>query len=121
METQGRTTGFATDELITLEAGITALRALRAPDRLLGLYELGIEGCDRKDSDQVASILLELIDMLDFGHAEIAGGFQRLYDYCLRQSHDGEFASVSFVLRGFHATLTQAVTTVGETPIRATA
>jgi flagellar protein FliS len=125
MDMQGRTTGFTieADTPITLDTEITALRALSATDRLLGLYELGLEGCDRKDPRQVATILIELMGTLDFEYAEIAEGFQRLYDYCLRQSREGEFTSVSFVLRDLRDTLTQAVTeTAGsDAPISATA
>jgi flagellin-specific chaperone FliS len=112
MGIEGQTTGFTIDAgtPITLDTEITALRALSATDRLLGLYELGCEGCERKDARQVATILLELMGTLDFEYAEIAEGFQRLYDYCLRQSREGEFASVAFVLRDLRDTLTQAVT-----------
>jgi flagellar protein FliS len=117
MDMEERTTGFtmAAGSPIPLDTEITALRALSVTDRLLGLYELGLEGCERRDEHQVTTVLLELIGALDFEYAEIAEGFQRIYDYCLRQAREGEFGSVGFVLRDLRDTLTQAVTdTVGD-------
>ena len=71
---------------ITLERVITELRQLGTSDRLLGLYELGLEGCANHDPNQVTLVVMELISSLDYEYADIADGFRRVYEYCLQQA-----------------------------------
>lgn len=105
------------DDTKTIEAGgpaaldtaITALRALSTSERLLALYELGLKGCAQKNGDQVNTVLEELIGTLDFAYADIAEGFQRVYEYCLKQARSGGFDRVSFVLQDLRDTLSRAV------------
>jgi hypothetical protein len=51
---------------VTLEMVITELRVLNTADRLLGLYELGIDGCASANPEQVRAVLEELISALDY-------------------------------------------------------
>jgi hypothetical protein len=96
-------TVHATTDLI-----ITELRVLPTQDRLLGLYELGIGGCQSGDGEQVRAVLLELIGALDFTYAEIAEAFHELYSFCLAQCSEGALHAVSFVLSDLRATLLRA-------------
>lgn len=100
---------------VTFEMVITELRVLSTSDRLLGLYELGIDGCAAKNTDQVSAVLNELIGALDFEYADIAEGFHRLYTYCLEQSREGAFDRVAFILQDLRDTLLRAVAESGAT------
>lgn len=93
----------------TAETAIAALRSLNTSERLLGLYDLGIEGCASRNPAQVTAVVEELIGTLDFAYAEIAEGFQRVYEYCLERARDGGFDQVAFVLQDLHDTLDSAV------------
>ena len=91
-----------------LDAAITGLRTLGTSERLLALYELGLEGCAQSNADQVNAVLEELIGTLDFEYADIAEGFQRVYEYCLKQCQTSGFDRVSFVLQDLRDTLLRA-------------
>jgi hypothetical protein len=95
---------------ITLERVISELRLLGTSDRLLGLYELGLEGCANNDPRQVALVVGELITSLDYEYADIADGFRRVYEYCLQQAGDGELESVAFIFQDLRDTLMRAIT-----------
>lgn len=98
---------------ITLERVITELRLLGTSDRLLGLYELGLEGCANHDPRQVTLVVQELITSLDYEYADIADGFRRVYEYCLQQAADGELESVAFIFQDLRDTLMRAITDSG--------
>jgi hypothetical protein len=95
----------------TTEMIIAELRVLPAQDRLLGLYGLGIDGCERNEGEQVQAVLDELIASLDFSYGDIAEAFQQLYAYCLAQCGHGALESVAFVLADLRATLLRAAET----------
>jgi flagellar protein FliS len=95
---------------ITLERVITELRQLGTSDRLLGLYELGLEGCANHDANQVTAVVMELISSLDYEYADIADGFRRVYEYCLQQAAEGQLESVAFILQDLRDTLMRAIT-----------
>jgi hypothetical protein len=101
---------------ITLERVITEMRLLGTSDRLLGLYELGLEGCANHDPRQVTLVLQELITSLDYEYADIADGFRRVYEYCLQQAADGELDSVAFIFQDLRDTLMRAITDTGAQP-----
>ena len=94
---------------VSIDRIITELRVLGTTDRLLGLYELGIDGCARFNADQVTLVLQELIGTLDFQYADIAEGFNRLYAYCLDQTTEGAFDRVVFILEDLRDTLMSAI------------
>jgi hypothetical protein len=96
-------TAHATTDLI-----ITELRVLPTQDRLLGLYGLGIDGCESGDGEQVSAVLRELIASLDFTYADIAEAFHQLYAYCLAECGRGALDPVSFVFADLRATLLRA-------------
>ena len=98
---------------ITLERVITELRLLGTSDRLLGLYELGLEGCATRDARQVTLVVQELITSLDYEYADIADGFRRVYEYCLQQASEGELESVAFIFQDLRDTLMRAITDAG--------
>jgi hypothetical protein len=95
---------------ITLERVITELRHLGTSDRLLGLYELGLEGCANHDPNQVTVVVMELISSLDYEYADIADGFRRVYEYCLQQAAESQLESVAFILQDLRDTLMRAIT-----------
>lgn len=107
---QSSTTEVTELKPVTLDMVITELRVLNTADRLLGLYELGIDGCASANADQVHAVLEELISALDFEYEEIAQGFNRLYTYCLEQTQDAAFDRVGFILQDLRNTLVKAVT-----------
>jgi hypothetical protein len=89
---------------------IKELRELPTEDRLLRLYELGIEAAAARDTTEVSAVLTELIGALDFGYADIADAFIRLYAYCLERCEAGDLDHVAFVLADLRATLSAAAT-----------
>jgi hypothetical protein len=95
---------------ITLERVITELRQLGTSDRLLGLYELGLEGCANHDPNQVTLVVMELMSSLDYEYADIADGFRRVYEYCLQQAAESQLESVAFILQDLRDTLMRAIT-----------
>lgn len=95
---------------ITLERVIIELRQLGTSDRLLGLYELGLEGCANHDANQVTVVVMELMSSLDYEFADIADGFRRVYEYCLQQAAEGQLESVAFILQDLRDTLMRAIT-----------
>jgi hypothetical protein len=92
-----------------VQSAIATFRSLDTSERLLALYGLGIEGCARRNPEQVTAVVEELMGTLDFAYAEIAEGFQRVYQYCLERARDGDFDQVAFVLQDLHDTLESAV------------
>ena len=90
------------------QAAIAELRGLSTADRLLGLYDLGLDGCVSRNTEQINAVLEELIDSLDFQYADISEGFHRVYSYCLEQSRVGGLDRVAFVLQDLRETLSKA-------------
>ncbi len=101
----------------TIDTVVTELRLLPTEDRLLGLYELGLGACERRDRSATVTVLEELITTLDFGYGAIADGFHRIYAYCVEQVLGGEFARVAFVLEDLHTTLAEARTTAARATV----
>jgi hypothetical protein len=89
----------------TAQATIAELRGLNTAERLLGLYDLGLDGCSTGDGQTVTAVLEELIESLDFQYADISVGFERIYNYCLEQNRLGARDNVAFVLRDLRDTL----------------
>jgi flagellin-specific chaperone FliS len=104
---------------ITLERVIIELRQLGTSDRLLALYELGLEGCANHDPNQVTPIVMELMSSLDYEYADIADGFRRVYEYCLQQASEGQLESVAFILQDLRDTLMRAITDSATTDAKA--
>lgn len=90
------------------QAAISELRGISTADRLLGLYDLGLDGCSRGNTEQINVVLEELIESLDFQYADISEGFHRVYSYCLEQNRIGELDRVAFVLQDLRETLSRA-------------
>ncbi len=90
-------------------SAIIALRGLPIAQRLLGLYEHGLDGCDQRRDEQVRAVLEELIGSLDFSFGDIAEGFARVYGYCLRKVADGDFDRVAWILRELRDTWARAL------------
>ena len=98
---------------LTLERVIAELRLLGTSERLLGLYELGLDGCAQRDAAQITTVVGELITSLDYEYADIAEGFRRVYDYCVQQAAEGQFESVAFIFQDLRDTLMRALTDAG--------
>ena len=99
------------------QAAISGLRSVSTADRLLGLYDLGLDGCTRGNTEQINVVLEELIESLDFQYADISEGFHRVYSYCLEQNRIGELDRVAFVLQDLRETLSRAATESERTPL----
>ena len=76
---------------------------------LLGIYEAGIEGCQKQDGRQTSAALVELIGALNFEYEEASMGLFRLYDYCLRQVRDKKFTEVAQILADLRDAWTEAL------------
>ena len=92
----------------TVEETIIEVRVLNRADRLLGLYELGLDRCAARTADQVIAVLNELISITDSEYADVAEGFRRLYAYCLEQTREGAFDRVAFILQDLRDTILRA-------------
>jgi len=91
------------------ESVIGALRGLHPSQRLLALYEYGIDGCLERDQEKVTAALEELINILDFKYGEIAEGFYRVYSFCLRKAEKGEFDPVAWLLQDLRDTWAESL------------
>ena len=99
--------------------GSKRLRLLPTGEALLGLYELGIEGCGTADAAHVNEVLETLIAWIGIEDEEIAQGFRRLYTFCLGQTADGQFGNVSFILANLRDTLVKAMAESASPLVRA--
>jgi len=90
-------------------SAIIALRELPIAQRLLGLYEYGLDGCDRQSDEQVRAVIEELIGSLDFNFGDITEGFARVYGYCLRKVAESDFDRVAWILRELRDTWARAL------------
>lgn len=81
------------------DSAIEARRWLPTSERLLALYEHGLDGCSERDEEKVGSVLQELIDLLDLQYGEIAESFLRIYTFCLEEASEGQFDQVGWCLR----------------------
>ena len=80
---------------------------------LLGIYEAGIEGCQKQDGRQASAALVELIGALNFDYEEASMGLFRLYDYCLRQVREKKFNEVARILADLRDAWTEALQQTG--------
>ena len=94
---------------MTFDEVIEQLRLLGTSDRLVGLYELGIEGCAAGESRHVVMVLNELIGSLDYSYTDIAEGFRRVYEYCLEEVGQARLDTVGFILKDLRDTLLRAM------------
>ena len=94
---------------MTFDEVIEQLRLLGTSDRLVGLYELGIEGCAMGESRDVVMVLNELIGSLDYSYTDIAEGFRRVYEYCLEEVTQERLDTVGFILKDLRDTLLRAM------------
>lgn len=92
----------------TTQDRIAELRAADLPERLLGLYDLGLRACETRNAEDVAAVIVELVASLDFRYADIAEAFYRLYSYCLEQCRARAFDHVAFVLTDLRRALEDA-------------
>jgi flagellin-specific chaperone FliS len=69
----------------------TQTQAMTPLQAFLELMDFAVAACVAADSRKASAALVELIAALDFNHDEIAGGFYRLYEYCLREVKAGRF------------------------------
>ena len=73
-----------------------------SPERLVAkLYDLGVAACHQGDRAKLRAVLVELVGGLDFARGgEVAGRLYALYDFCLRESIDGDLGRVAALLSG---------------------
>jgi hypothetical protein len=98
---------------VSFDRVLTELRRLGGSERLLALYELGLEGCMNEDADRVAATLRELMDSLDDDYVGVAAGFRRVYEHCLMRVESAQYDSVAFVLQDLRDTIVLAIAEAG--------
>lgn len=74
---------------------------------LIKAYDAGIAACNRKDESKTSTVLVELIDSLNFDYADIANSLFRLYEYCLREVKRGNFEVTIKILKELRDTWVQ--------------
>ena len=74
---------------------------------LIKAYDAGITACNRREESKVSTVLVELIDSLNFDYAEIANSLFRLYDYCMREIKRGNFDITIKILKELRETWVQ--------------
>jgi hypothetical protein len=118
LEIYGKGAGMESSRVSTDGHGssIEALRWLPTSERLLALYECGLDGCAERDEEKVGSVLRELIGLLDLQYGEIAESFHRIYTFCLQRAHEGQFDQVGWFLRDLHDTWAQPAAEVAARP-----
>ncbi|MGR3319609.1 MAG: hypothetical protein ACUZ8O_14165 [Candidatus Anammoxibacter sp.] len=62
------------------------------------IFDIGIEACDQKDVLKVCKVLDTLKGMLNLQYKEVASGFNRLYDFCLKFVNDKKFENTRDIL-----------------------
>ena len=65
---------------------------------VLFLYDHAIKGCKKADAELASNALVELIDALNFEYQEVAVGFLKLYEYCLRMVKSQNYKAALKVL-----------------------
>lgn len=80
-------------------AALAELSGLSTTDRVLALYELGIQACATRRRDDAVTVLVELMGVIDLDYGEIAEAFFRLYEFCLGKVGAGDFLEVAWVLQ----------------------
>ena len=86
---------------------------LSAGQLVAKLYNLGIQGCNEKDSSKVSMVLAELMAALNFKYKEVTLGLYKLYDYCLKKVKVGMYNEVSNILKELVGTWSLALQSVG--------
>jgi hypothetical protein len=67
--------------------------------QILNLYDRGIEGCLKRDGQQVREALLDLMASLNFEFEDAAVGFFRIYELMLQHVRTRRFDVPLHVLR----------------------
>jgi flagellar secretion chaperone FliS len=76
---------------------------------LLKTYDLILGALDSKDGERACRGLAQLIDCLDFRHAEVANGLFRLYRYCIEEIKKGDLEVATSILRELRQTWAEAL------------
>ena len=74
--------------------------------QILDLYDQGIEGCVKRNAEEVRAVLLELMAALNFDYEEAAIGFFRIYELSLHHTKAHRFDVPLHVLRRLRAAWT---------------
>ena len=71
-----------------------------SPTQLVAkLYDLAIVACHRDDRSQLRKVLIELISSLNFEEGgDLAIRLSQIYEYCMRESIDGDIDLVAELL-----------------------
>ena len=78
--------------------------------RVLDLYDRGIEGCLKRNAQEVREALLDLMAALNFEFEEAAVGFFRIYELSLQHAKARRFDVPLHVLRRLRAAWTDQTT-----------
>jgi ribosomal protein L17 len=84
--------------ILEMRPSTTGPAAGAADNLVTRLCEHRVEGCELGDTPWVKAVVAELIREFGPGYDEIAGGFGRLYEYCLQKIREGEFTEVAWIL-----------------------
>lgn len=75
--------------------------------QVLDLYDRGIEGCVKRDGQQVRETILDLMAALNFEFEDAAVGFFRIYELILRHVRARRFDVPLHVLRRLRTAWTE--------------
>lgn len=88
---------YQEENMATDPQDIQGLRQLPKEDRLMALYQNGIDFCRGRDFRGVLIVLDELDSMLDHSRAESNEWHKRLYEYCRRRAKEGGMGEIKAV------------------------
>lgn len=67
---------------------------------ILGMYDIGLEACARRDKYKTKKVLTELVNALNFEYSEIAASFYNVYQFALKQAELENYDEVIEILHG---------------------
>ena len=84
---------------------------LSSPEKqVLHVFDAAIQSCNQKNQTSARKAVVLLIDSLDFEQGkDIALGLLRLYEYCLRLIHEGNFELTRDILKELRQTWQTAI------------
>lgn len=82
-----------------------------SPEQLVTkLYDLAILACNSDDRIKLRKVLIELISSLNFEDGgDIAIRLSQIYEYCMRESVDGDLAQIADMLSDLRDTWRESI------------
>ena len=67
-------------------------------EKIIAEYDKAIRSCDSRDPQGAVTVLVGLMEGLNFENKEVAGGLLTLYDYCITRIRAGQLDEAQGVL-----------------------